>query len=135
MRFSVGFDVDQRVCDAIADLPEAAWIKAIRVDETQRKHSQDCEITDRVDLSAWPEGSRLIARRTELRAGDQQSFADHDGYRLAVFLTDSQGSVPKLDLDHHGHDHVEGHIRQGKDCAWPTCRFARSRTTRSGCGW
>jgi hypothetical protein len=123
MGFSVGFDVDQRVCDAIADLPEAAWIKAIRVDETQRKHSQVCEITDRVDLSAWPQGSRLIARRTELRAGDQQSFADHDGYRLAVFLTDSQASVPKLDLDHRGHAHVEGHIRQAKDCGLANLPF------------
>ncbi len=123
MRFSFGFDVDQRVCDAIADLPEAAWIKAIRVDETQRKHSQVCEITDRVDLSAWPQGSRLIARRTELRAGDQQSFADHDGYRLAVFLTDSQASVPKLDLDHRGHAHVEGHIRQAKDCGLANLPF------------
>ena len=37
---------------------------------------------------AWPQGSRLIARRTKLKEGDQQSFADHDGYRLAVFLTD-----------------------------------------------
>lgn len=123
MGFSVGFDVDQRVCDAIADLPEAAWVKAIRVDETQRKHSQVCEITDRVDLSAWPQGSRLITRRTELRAGDQQSFADHDAYRLAVFLTDSQASVPKLDLDHRGHAHVEGHIRQAKDCGLANLPF------------
>jgi hypothetical protein len=102
--------LNQRVCDAIADLPEAAWIKAICVDETQRKHSQVCEITDRVDLSAWPQGSRLIARRTELRAGDQQSFADHDGYRLAVVTS-----------------------ARPRTAAWPTCRSARSRTTRSGC--
>ncbi|MCA1700557.1 MAG: IS1380 family transposase, partial [Actinobacteria bacterium] len=123
MRFSFGFDVDQRVRDAIADVPEAAWIQAIRVDGTQRKHSQVCEITDRVDLSTWPEKSRLIARRSELRDGDQQSFADHDGYRLAVFLTDSQGSVPKLDLDHRGHAHVEDHIRQAKDCGLSNLPF------------
>jgi hypothetical protein len=121
--FSVGFDLDERVRDAIADVPEAAWVKAIRVDGSQRKHSQVAEITDRVDLCAWPQGSRLIARRTELRDGDQQSFADHDGYRLAVFLTDSQASVPKLDLDHRGHAHVEGHIRQGKDCGLTNLPF------------
>lgn len=34
----------------------------------------------RIDLAAWPEGSRLIARRTKLKEGEQQSFADHDGY-------------------------------------------------------
>jgi len=116
MRFSFGFDLDQRVRDAIADLPETAWVKAIRADGSQRKHSQVAEISDRIDLSTWPARSRLIARRTKLKEGDQQSFADHDGYRLAAFLADSQGSVCELDLDHRGHAHVEGHIRQAKDC-------------------
>jgi hypothetical protein len=88
MRFSFGFDLDERVRDAIAAEPEAAWQRAIRADGTQREHSQVCEITNRVDLQAWPEGSRLIARKTRLRDGDQLSFADHDGHRMAVFLTD-----------------------------------------------
>jgi len=123
MRFSFGFDLDDRVRTAIAGLPEAAWIKAIRADGTERKHSQVAEITDRVDLSTWPAGSRLIVRRTKLKDGDQQSFADHDGCRLAVFLTDSQGSVPKLDLDHRGHARVEGHIRQAKDCGLSNLPF------------
>jgi len=123
MRFSFGFDLDQRVRDAITDLPQTAWVKAIRVDGTEREHSQVAEISDRVDLCTWPERSRLIARRTKLRDGDQQSFADHDGYRLAVFLADSQGSVCELDLDHRGHAHVEGHIRQGKDCGLANLPF------------
>ncbi len=71
----------------------------------------------RVELSGWPERSRLIARRTELREGDQQSFADHDGHRLAVFLSDQPGEhIPTLDLDHRGHARVEDRIREGKDC-------------------
>ncbi|MBA3740303.1 MAG: transposase, partial [Chloroflexi bacterium] len=72
--------------------------------------------TDRVDLSSWPAGSRLIARCTKLKDGDQQSFADHDGYRLAVFLADGHATVPELDLDHRGHARVEDRIRQAKDC-------------------
>jgi len=123
MGFSVGFDLDQRVGDAICQLPEAAWIKAIRVDGTKREHSQVAEITDRVDLSAWPKRSRLIVRRTELRDGDQQSFADQDGYRLSVFLTDSNGSVPELDLCHRGHARVEDRIRQAKDCGLANLPF------------
>ena len=123
MRFSFGFDLDQRVRDAIAALPETAWVKAIRADGSQRKHSQVCEISDRIDLSTWPARSRLIARRTKLKEGDQQSFADHDGYRLAVFLADSQGSVCELDLDHRGHARVEGHIRQAKDCGLANLPF------------
>ncbi|MGZ6670250.1 MAG: IS1380 family transposase, partial [Solirubrobacteraceae bacterium] len=117
MRFSFGFDLTEPVREAIIAMPETAWINAIRADGSERKHSQVCEITDSVDLSAWPAGSRLIARRTKLRDGDQQSFSDHDGYRLAVFLTDQQGdNIPQLDLTHRGHARVEDRIRQGKDC-------------------
>ncbi len=117
LRFSVGFDLSEAVREAIIALDEPLWAKAIRADGKERKHSDVCEITDRVDLSTWPEGSRLIARRTKLKEGDQQSFADHDGYRLAVFLTDQPGeNIPQLDLDHRGHARVEDRIRQGKDC-------------------
>jgi Transposase DDE domain group 1 len=123
MRFSVGFDVDERVREAIVAMEESAWQQAIRADGSLREHSQVCEITDRVDLSGWPEGSRLLARRTKLREGDQQSFADHDGYRLAVFLTDQDGSAPELDLDHRGHARVEDRIREGKDCGLSNLPF------------
>jgi len=117
MRFSFGFDLDERVRQAILSMPESAWIKAIHADGTEREHSQVCEITDHVNLSSWPEGSRLIARRTKLREGDQSSFADHDGYRLAVFLTDQEDeTLPVLDLTHRGHARVEDRIREGKDC-------------------
>jgi Transposase DDE domain group 1 len=117
MRFSFGFDLTEPVREAIIAMPETAWINAIRADGSEREHSQVCEITDSVDLSTWPAGSRLIARRTKLREGDQQSFSDHDGYRLAVFITDQQDDdIPQLDLTHRGHARVEDRIRQGKDC-------------------
>ena len=117
MRFSFGFDCDERVREAIVKMPESAWRKAIRPDGKKREHCWVCEITEQVDLSAWPEGSRLIARRTKLKEGDQQSFADHDGYRLAVFITDQQGKdIARLDLIHRGHARIEDRIREGKDC-------------------
>jgi hypothetical protein len=117
LRFSFGFDLTEPVRDAIVSMPEAAWVKAIRADGTEREHSWVCEITERVALSAWPEGSRLIARRTKLKEGDQQSFVDHDGYRLAVFLIDQQDDdIRQLDLTHRGHARVEDRIRQAKDC-------------------
>ncbi len=124
MRFSFGFDLSEPVREAIIAVPEAVWVKAIRSDGTEREHSQVCEITDQVDLSAWPRGSRLIARRTKLTEGDQQSFADHDGYRLAVFLCDQPGeNIPQLDLDHRGHARVEDRIRQAKDCGLSNLPF------------
>ena len=95
-----------------------------------------CEITDSVDLSGWSERSRLIARRTKLKDGDQQSFADHDGYRLAVFLTDQpDDEIAQLDLAHRGHARVEDRIRQGKDCGLANLPFQSLPTTKYGCGW
>jgi Transposase DDE domain group 1 len=117
MRFSFGFDLTAPVREAIIGVPEAAWRKAIRPDGKRRKHSQVAEITSLLDLSGWPEGARLIARRTKLKDGEQQSFADHDGYRFAVFITDQQGKdIRKLDLTHRGHARVEDRIREAKDC-------------------
>ena len=49
---------------------------------SERTNGEVCEITDMVDLSAWPEGSRLIVRRERPHPGAQLSFTDHDGYRL-----------------------------------------------------
>ncbi|MGI8412849.1 MAG: IS1380 family transposase [Solirubrobacteraceae bacterium] len=117
MRFSFGFDLSAPVLDAIIEVPETLWVNAIRTDGSEREHSQVVEITSRIDLSTWTGGSRLIARRTMLRDGDQQSFADHDGYRFSVFLTDqTDPSVPQLDLTHRGHARVEDRIRESKDC-------------------
>jgi Transposase DDE domain group 1 len=124
LRFSFGFDLSEPVREAIISMPESAWRKAIRPDGKRRKHSWVCEITDHVDLSGWSEGSRLIARRTKLKEGDQQSFADHDGYRLAVFITDQQGKdIARLDLTHRGHARVEDRIREGKDCGMRNLPF------------
>lgn len=123
MRFSVGFDLTEPVREAIAAVPETGWVQAIRVDGTKRGHSQVCEITDAVDLSAWPQESRLIARRTKLKDGDQLSFADQDGHRLAVFLTDKPGGVAERDLCHRGHARVEDQIRQAKDCGLSNLPF------------
>jgi Transposase DDE domain group 1 len=124
MRFSVGFDLDQRVREAILAMPQSAWIKAIRRDGSERRDSQVCEITAQVELSSWPEGSRLIARRTRLKEGEQQSFADYDGYRLAVFLTDQPDpEITALDLTHRGHARVEDRIREGKDCGLANLPF------------
>jgi hypothetical protein len=124
MRFSVGFDLTEAVRKAIVNMPGSAWIKAIRTDGSERRDSQIAEITARVDLTGWPQGSRLIARRTKLKASEQQSFADHDGYRFSVFLTDqSDSAIAALDLTHRGHARVEGRIREAKDCGLSNVPF------------
>ena len=46
------------------------------------------EITDLVDLSGWPDGTRMIARREDPHPGAQLTFTDVDGHRFQVFVTD-----------------------------------------------
>ena len=63
MRFSFGYDLTDTVRTAILDIPEDDWVPALDQDGTERENGEVAEITDRVDLSSGPEGSRLIVRR------------------------------------------------------------------------
>lgn len=73
IRFSVGYEVDERVRGAIGELPEAAWRSVIDGDGEVREGAQVTELTDRVELSSWPEGTRLICRRERPHPGAQLS--------------------------------------------------------------
>lgn len=46
------------------------------------------EITDLVDLSSWPENTRMLVRPEEPHPGAQLSFTDVDGHRYQLFITD-----------------------------------------------
>ena len=116
MRFSVGYELTEQVRTAILQMPEDAWIPALDQDGTTRKNGEVCEVTDMVDLSSWPEGTRLIIRRERPHPGAQLSFADHDGYRFQAILTDQpDADVAVLECRHRQHAHVEDRIRDDKD--------------------
>ena len=116
MRFSVGYELTEQVRTAILQIPEEAWIPALDQDGTTRKNGEVCEVTDMVDLSSWPEGTRLIIRRERPHPGAQLSFTDHDGYRFQAILTDQpDADVAVLECRHRQHAHVEDRIRDDKD--------------------
>ena len=116
MRFSVGYELTEQVRTAVLQIPEDAWIPALDQDGTTRKNGEVCEITDMVDLSSWPEGTRLIIRRERPHPGAQLSFTDHDGYRFQAILTDQpDADVAVLECRHRQHAHVEDRIRDDKD--------------------
>jgi len=127
MNFSVGFDLTAEVRQAIIDRPESAWVLAVCQDGKPRiARDEDgqmvelahvCELTGLVDLSSWPAGSRLIARRERLQGEEQlRLFADHGEWRLEVFLTDQDDEdVAELDRRHRQHATVEDRIREGKE--------------------
>ena len=116
MRFSVGYELTESVRSAILQIPEDAWVAALDQDGSARTNGEVCEITDMVDLSAWPEGCRLIVRRERPHPGAQLSFSDHDGYRFQAILTDqTDEDIAVLECRHRQHAHVEDRIRDDKD--------------------
>jgi hypothetical protein len=116
IRFSVGYELSETVRAAILDVPESAWVQAIDADSAARDGAWVAELTDRLDPSAWPEGSRLIVRRERPHPGAQFQIFDEHGYRHTCFLTDQQGDdLAALELRHRGRARVEDSIRAGKD--------------------
>jgi hypothetical protein len=116
LRFSVGYELTAPVRAAILQTPEDAWVAALDQDGSTRENGEVAEITDSVDLSSWPAGSRLIVRRERPHPGAQLSFTDHDGYRFQTILTDqTDADVAVIECRHRQHAHVEDRIRDDKD--------------------
>ena len=116
IRFSVGYELTETVRAAILEVPETQWLQAINGAGEGRDGAWVTELTDRVELSAWPAGSRLICRRERPHPGAQFTIFDEHGYRHTCFLTDQQGNdIAVLELRHRGRARVEDSIRAGKD--------------------
>lgn len=115
IEFSVGFPMDEAVRQAVLGLAETAWRPAIRQDMEVREEAEVAEITDRLDLSAWPAGTRAIVRREVPHPGAQLTFTDIDGRRFQVFICDStDDDLAYLEARHRGHARVEDRIRNAK---------------------
>jgi Transposase DDE domain group 1 len=61
IRFSVGYEPNDSVRQAILDLPESAWVPAIDADATKRDGAWVAELTDRLDLFGWPHAVKQAA--------------------------------------------------------------------------
>jgi Transposase DDE domain group 1 len=116
LRFSVGYELTEPVRRAILQTPEDAWVSALDQDGGERPNGEVAEITHLVDLSAWPEDSRLIIRRERPHPGAQLSFTDHDGYRFQAILTDQpEQDIAVIECRHRQRAHAEDRIRDDKD--------------------
>ena len=110
----MGFDLTETIRRAILELPEPAWRPAIRQDGEAREGAWVAEITDRLDLTGWPVGSRVIVRRERPHPGAQLSFTDHDGHRFLATLTDLQGDAVELECLHRARASAEDRVRVAK---------------------
>ncbi len=125
---NIGFQVVTRrqtaVSAAIATANEDPdrWQRALEVDGSQHDTvtsdglaTSVCEVTDLVDLSSWPGGTRLIIRRQPLHPGARTSLLPDLEYRFWGHYTDQEGDPAELDRSMRAHAHVEDFIGRLKD--------------------
>jgi hypothetical protein len=124
VRFSVGFDLTEAVRRAIARIPDERWVSSLAQDGSPRDNGEVAEASDLIDLSSWPEGSRLIVRRERPHPGAQLSFTDQGGHRFQAILTDRQGGVADLERDHRARARCEDRIRCAKQTGLELLPFA-----------
>jgi len=117
VRFSIGFDLTEPVRTACLTVPKQRWIPAVTADGSDEREGADiAEITDLLDLSRWPEGTRAIARRELPHPGAQLTFTDADGHRFQVFITDqTEGDIAYLEALQRGRGRAEKLICNAKD--------------------
>jgi Transposase DDE domain group 1 len=112
IQFSLGYAINQTVREQILALEEDAWCPAVNGDGEPRDGAWVTELTDRVDLSSWPSGTRLICRRERPHPGAQLSFSDADGHRFQCFITDQDGEdIAALEALHRQHAEVEDRVK------------------------
>ncbi len=82
VRFSLGHRLTAEIATVAVTMANCAWVPAVSADGSDlRADAEVAEITGLVDLSAWPAGTRMIARREHCHPGAQLTFTDIDGRR------------------------------------------------------
>lgn len=94
---------------------EELWAPARRQDGALREGAAVTELTELVDLSSFPDATRLIVRREPLHPGAQRTLFSSTEYRYWGFYTDQDGDPVDLDVTMRAHAHVENHIERLKD--------------------
>jgi len=126
-RRNIGFQVVARRQTAVAAAITTAnedpdrWETALHQDGTGSRATSSglraavCDVTDLVDLSKWPNRTRLIIRRQPLHPGAQTTLLPDLEYRFWGHYTDLEGDPIELDRTMRAHAHVEDHIQRLKD--------------------
>jgi len=117
VEYSLGYHIDHRVRDALLLTQQDAWVPAVEPGGTTRDGAQVTELTDLVNLAAWPQGTRLVVRREDPHPGAQLSLFDTiEGKRHTAFITDTTGDPAVLELRHRQRARAEAVIRDTKAC-------------------
>lgn len=75
------------------------------------------ELTDLLDLTTWPAGMRVVARKQRPHPGAQLRITDVNGMRwVTAFATNTvRGQLADLELRHRRRARCEDRIRAAKD--------------------
>ncbi|WP_419924740.1 IS1380 family transposase [Candidatus Poriferisocius sp.] len=92
-----------------------AWQPALGAGGEPSRRAQVADLTDSVDLSGWPAGTRFIARREPLHPGAQRTLFDSGNRRYRGFYTDAEGGPAELDAHMRAHARIENTIADLKD--------------------
>jgi hypothetical protein len=116
--YSFGFHIDHRVRDGVMCVPTGCWHPAIDAGGQRRDGVEVIELTEFVDLSTWPEGTRLIVRRERPHPGAQLTLFDTiEGFRHTAFITNQTSyDVAALELQQRQRARTENVIRDTKAC-------------------
>jgi hypothetical protein len=116
LQYSVGLTITPAIEDALLTVPASAWTPAYDAGGIQRPGAWVAELTGMLDLSAWPGGMRVIARKERPHPGAQLRITDIDGHRFTCFATSTQGrQLADLELRHRRRARCEDRIRNAKD--------------------
>lgn len=133
IRFSLGYYVDERVGKAALALPKKRWRPAVNADgQEERDGAWVAELSEQLDLSAWPEGTRLIVRKEVPHPGAQLRFTDLDGHRYQCFLTDQpDDDIAGLEARHRLHARVEDRIQESQELGLGRLPFQTLESNRA----
>ena len=116
LQYSAGLTITADIEDALLKIPARAWTPAYDADGTQRPGAWVAELTGMLDLSSWPKGMRVIARKERPHPGAQLRITDIDGHRFTCFATSTKGGqLADLELRHRRRARCEDRIRNAKD--------------------
>jgi hypothetical protein len=116
LSYSVGFTLPDSFAATLAKIPKHGWTPAYDSDGQVRDGAWVADVTELLELSSWPAGMRVIARKERPHPGAQLRLTDPDGMRITAFATNTtQGQLADLELRHRRRARCEDRIRTAKD--------------------
>ncbi len=116
LSYSVGFALPTTTGELLGLMEEQVWTPAYNADGAVREGAWVAELTGMLNLSGWPKGMRVIARKERPHPGAQLRITDPDGLRVTAFATNSvRGQLPDLERRHRRRARAEDRIRCAKD--------------------